>query len=108
LLFIAADGTTKGVLMRFDACRPLQLDLAEAPGRLRSIVFPSIDGLHVSVSSRAKAKLDHVANFKAEPDGGFISQIAANDPFSAAPVLTYDEFPDGATIEICARGGSPI
>lgn len=106
--YIRPDGGIVGELQRVDACGPMDLALRSEPElQLNAIYFPQVDGLRVSVDVVTMRAIERLQKFRAIPGGGFVSEIAANDPFTTTPGIIFKASPQASSlqIEFCAADG---
>lgn len=103
--YLQPDGVRKVDLLRLDACSPVRLALQDSGGALlKGILFPPVDGLHVSVNQEKSLIINKVQYFRAKPAGGFVSTIEPGDPFMATPALSVEGgSEESMQIEFCVR-----
>lgn len=106
--YVRPDGGIVGELQRVDACGPVDLALRNEPElKLNAIYFPQVDGLRVSVDAVTMRAIERLQNFRTAPEGGFISEIPADAPFTTTPGIIFKGSPPSSSLQIkfCAADG---
>ena len=103
VMYVRPNGEMIGELVRFDSCVLSRLTLRNDPTlQFRGIIFPPVDRLYLSLDAAAVADIEQLQRFKVNSDGGFVTEIAEDDPLTMSPGIFFKgNRPESVQLRFC-------